>query len=635
MVHLAGLVFEIMIVKVYHKIVGNAPVMVDIFILAHVFVTVYSVPVTCQLQTVSEWFILICIRHVFGRSMIHMAMMLKLPVGIDNFKKLRTAGFYYGDKTELIKELLENWGDVNLFTRPRRFGKSLNMSMMKCFFEIGCDRAIFDGLHITKEEVLCDEYMGKFPVIFLTLKGVSGRTLDEAKGMLRNVIAREAMRFQFLMQSDRMTKMERQLYRTLINVDEKGMFTMSDETLKDSLLTLSQFLQKHYGKNVIILVDEYDVPLEKAYQAGYYDDMVELVKGVFGSAFKTNDSLHFAVLTGCLRVSKESIFTGLNNLNVYSVSDVQYNEYFGFTDLEVRDMLRFYGKTDRHDIIQEWYDGYRFGNLEVYCPWDVISYCHALKMNPSASPKSYWVNTSSNDIVRKFVSRADKATKDEIESLVNGGSIRKKLHQEMTYRDLDSDIDHLWSLLFMTGYLTQRCEADDVTELVIPNKEIQWIFVEQIQQWFKDESKKDIQKLESFCRAFEVNDVMEIERGFTDYLGDTISIRDTYVRREMKENFYHGVLLGLLGHMRDWVVRSNSESGTGYSDITIKIESREIGIIIELKYAENASFDAACTEAIRQIREKNHEEVFVRDGMKTIYRYGIACYQKRCKVVSG
>lgn len=455
-----------------------------------------------------------------------MAMMLKLPVGIDNFKKLRTAGFYYVDKTELIKELLENWGDVNLFTRPRRFGKSLNMSMMKCFFEIGCDRAIFDGLHITKEEVLCDEYMGKFPVIFLTLKGVSGRTFDEARGMFRNVIAREAMRFQFLMQSDRMTKMERQLYRTLINVDEKGMFTMSDETLKDSLLTLSQFLQKHYGKNVIILVDEYDVPLEKAYQAGYYDDMVELVKGVFGSAFKTNDSLHFAVLTGCLRVSKESIFTGLNNLNVYSVSDVQYNEYFGFTDLEVRDMLRFYGKMDRHDIIQEWYDGYRFGNLEVYCPWDVISYCHALKMNPSASPKSYWVNTSSNDIVRKFVSRADKATRDEIESLVNGGSIRKKLHQEMTYRDLDSDMDHLWSLLFTTGYLTQRCEADDVTELVIPNKEIQWIFVEQIQQWFKDESKKDIQKLESFCRAFEVNDVMEIERGFTDYLGDTISIRD-------------------------------------------------------------------------------------------------------------
>lgn len=564
-----------------------------------------------------------------------MAMMLKLPVGIDNFKKLRTAGFYYVDKTGLIKELLENWGDVNLFTRPRRFGKSLNMSMMKCFFEIGCDRTIFDGLFISGEKALCDEYMGRFPVISLTLKGVSGRTFDEAKGMLRNVIAREAMRFQFLLQSDNMSEVERQLYRTLIGVNEKGMFTMSDDMLKDSLLMLSQFLQKHYSKNVIILVDEYDVPLDKAYQSGYYDDMVELVRGLFGSAFKSNECLYFAVMTGCLRVSKESIFTGLNNFNVCTVRDVQYNEYFGFTDMEVRDILRFYDRMDRYDSIKEWYDGYRFGSVEVYCPWDVVSYCHALKMSRSARPKCYWVNTSSNSIIRKFVDQADKVTKDEIELLVNGGSIRKKIHQELTYKELDSDMDNLWSMLFATGYLTQRSEEEDVTELVIPNKEIRWIFVEQIQQWFKDESKKDVRKLESFCRAFESNDVAEIERGFTAYLGQTISIRDTYVKKEMKENFYHGVLLGLLGHMQDWAVRSNAESGAGYSDITVKIESREIGIIIELKYAEDASFDTACEKAMRQIREKNYEEVFLREGMKTIYRYGIACYQKRCKVVSG
>ncbi|MDE7478505.1 MAG: ATP-binding protein [Lachnospiraceae bacterium] len=558
----------------------------------------------------------------------------KLPVGIDNFKKLRTAGFYYVDKTGFIKELLENWGDVNLFTRPRRFGKTLNMSMLKCFFEAGCDSTIFDGLDISKEKELCAEYMGKFPVIFLTLKSVSGRTFEAAKGMLRNIIGTEAMRFQFLMHSENLTEPERQQYKALINIDPSGAFTMSDEILQHSLLMLSRFLQKHFNQNTILLIDEYDVPLDKAYQSGYYNDMVELIRNLFGNAFKTNDSLYFAVLTGCLRVSKESIFTGLNNMNVYTVKDVQYNEFFGFTDMEVRNILKFYDKMDRYDTIKEWYDGYQFGNLEIYCPWDVISYCHALKMNPSANPQNYWVNTSSNDIIQKFVGKANTATRHEIELLIDGSSIKKVIHQELTYRDLDTRIDNLWSLLFTTGYLTQCGESGETTELVIPNREIRWIFVQQIREWFDTETAKDSQKLENFCRAFEENNITAIETGFTEYLGKTISIRDTYVKKVMKENFYHGILLGLFAHMDHWVVKSNAETGEGYSDITVKIEPKEIGIIIELKYAENAAFDEACHEAMRQIKAKNYEEVFVKDGLKTIYRYGIACYQKRCKVIS-
>ena len=478
-------------------------------------------------------------------------MEIRLPVGIENFEEIRTSGYYYVDKTGLIKDLLENIGKVNLFTRPRRFGKTLNISMLKYFFEFGNDGAIFDGLQISKEKDLCDEYMGKFPVISVTLKGVSGRNLDEAKGMLRNIIGSEAMRFQNLLQSDKLTKTECRRYEKLIELDDNGEFAMADVLLKDSLLTLSRLLQKHYGQKAIILIDEYDVPLDKAYQSGYYEDMVELVRSLFGQALKTNDSLYFALLTGCLRVSKESIFTGINNFNIYTVKDVQYNEYFGFTDSEVRKMLEYYGKMEKYDLIKEWYDGYRFGDLEIYCPWDVISYCHALKMNPVVSPKNYWVNTSGNDIVRKFVDKADASTRDEIESLINYGSVKKEIYQELTYRDLDSGIDNLWSILFSTGYLTQYGEDDgDMTELVIPNKEIRWIYVRQIREWFEGETKKDSQKLGDFCRAFQENDVCAIEAGFTSYLKRTISIRDTNVKKEMKENFYHGILLGLFGESR-------------------------------------------------------------------------------------
>lgn len=564
-----------------------------------------------------------------------MAGKKKIPMGIENFEEMRTQDYYYIDKTGLIKDFLENLGKVNLFTRPRRFGKTLNMSMLKYFFDIGSCSVLFDGLEISKEKELCREYMGKFPVISITLKSVGGRTFEEAKGMLRRMIGKEVMKFHPLMQSDKLSEIERRQYEALVNIDETGVFTMSDELLKDSLLTLSQLLEKHYGQRVVMLIDEYDVPLDAAYRSGYYDDMAELVRSLFGGAFKTNDSLSFAVLTGCLRVSKESIFSGLNNFNVYTVKDVQYNEYFGFTDAEVRRMLEYYEVMEKYDLIREWYDGYRFGELDIYCPWDVVNYCHALKMQPSVNPQNYWLNTSSNDIIRRFINKAKTTTRDELELLVDGGSVKKLIRQELTYRDFDSDIDNLWSILFTTGYLTQCDSQDgDLTELVIPNKEIRWIFVSQIQEWFKEEAAKDTVKLENFCRAFQNNDTAAIEKGFNEYLWNTISIRDTGVRKEMKENFYHGILLGLLAHMDGWSVRSNAESGEGYSDISIEIRPKGIGIVIELKYVEDGAFEKGCVEAMKQIRDRKYEELLLRDGMKTIYRYGIACYKKQCRVMS-
>ena len=565
-----------------------------------------------------------------------MAGKRKLPMGIENFERIRKDGFYYVDKTGLIRDFLESPAYVSLFTRPRRFGKTLNMSMLKYFFEIGSDTTIFDGLEIAGEKELCEKYMGKFPVISITLKGATGQNFEEARVMLRRIIGKEALRFQFLMQSDRLTETDCLQYRALIAMDMTGAFTMSNELLKDSLLTLSQLLQRHYGQNVVMLIDEYDVPLDKAYQSGYYDSMVELVKVLFGNAFKTNDSLEFAVLTGCLRISKESIFTGLNNFKVYTVKDVRYKEYFGFTDAEVRQMLEYYGFSDQYGAVREWYDGYRFGSLGIYCPWDVVNYCADLRDGSVTEPQNYWVNTSSNSIIRKFIDMADAATKDEIERLIGGGSIRKKIRQELTYRDLDSGIDNLWSILFTTGYLTQDGYHDNgMTGLVIPNREVRWIFEEQIQDWFKAETRKDLQMLENFCRAFEKNDTDAIEKGFTAYLRKTISVRDTSVRKDMKENFYHGVLLGLFAGMKGWKVKSNAESGDGYSDISVEVEDKDIGIVIELKYAENAAFDNGCKEALKQVYDNNYEEALLDDGMTTIYRYGIACYKKRCKVVSG
>ena len=565
-----------------------------------------------------------------------MAGKANLPIGIEDYGRIRKDGFYYVDKTRLIKDLLEHISYVNLFTRPRRFGKTLNMSMLKYFFEIGSDSTLFDGLEISKEKELCHKYMGKFPVISISLKEVGGDNFDAAKRILRSVLGDEAIRFPFLSESEKLTAIERQQYTKLVELDDKGEYAMSDELLSKSLLTLSRFLQKHYEQSTVILIDEYDVPLDKAYQSGYYDAMVNLVRNLFGRALKTNSSLYFAVLTGCMRISKESICTGLNNYNVYTVKDVQYNEYFGFSDIEVRKLLEYYGFMGKYDVIKEWYDGYHFGELEIYCPWDVVSYCHTLKMNPSVAPQNYWVNTSSNNVVRKFIDKADGTTRDEIESLINGEIIHKKIRQELTYRDLDSKIDNLWSILFTTGYLTQCGKDNDgITGLVIPNREIQWIFVEQIQEWFEAETKKDIQKLADFCKAFEENDTSVIEKGFTSYLRKTISIRDTNARKEMKENFYHGILLGLFAGMDGWKVKSNAESGEGYSDISVEVEDKEIGIIIEIKYAEKSAFDGACREALKQINDRNYEEMLIDDGMTTIRKYGIACYKKRCRVISG
>ena len=558
-----------------------------------------------------------------------------LPMGMENFERIQNEDFYYIDKTGLIKDLLENKSYVTLFTRPRRFGKTLTMSMLKYFFEIGSDSTLFDGLEIAKEKRLCDEYRGKFPVISVSLKGVSGINFNEAKAMLRGIIGTEALRFEGILQKDSLSETDYQQYKQLIMLDNNCEFAMTDGQLKNSFLTLSRLLQRHYNQKVIILIDEYDVPLDKAYRSGYYDEMVELMRGLFGQALKTNDSLYLAVLTGCLRISKESIFTGMNNFNVYTVKDMQYNEYFGFTDAEVTEMLEYYSFMERSDVIKEWYDGYHFSGLDIYCPWDVISYCHALKMNFSIMPQNYWVNTSSNDIIRKFISKAKSVTKSEIELLIDGGSVKKKIRQELTYRDLDTNIDNLWSLLFTTGYLTQFGEDNGgLTELVIPNKEIRWIFVEQIQEWFAEETARDSTTLEQFCKAFEENNVAAIEEGFTFYLKKMISIRDTNAKKERKENFYHGILLGLFSNMDGWIIMSNAETGDGYSDILVEAQDTEVGIVIELKYAENAAFDTACKNALEQIADRNYEERLLDDGMKTIYRYGIACYKKRCRVVS-
>lgn len=562
----------------------------------------------------------------------------KLPMGIENFERIRKDDFYYVDKTKLIKDLLQNMAYVNLFTRPRRFGKTLNMSMLKYFFEIGHDSTIFDGLEISKEKEICEKHMGKYPVIALNLKGVCGSDFSEAKRMLRMLIGTEAMRFSFLLKSEHLDDMERKWYRALVDINEKGLFTMEDDLLVNSLLILSRLLEKHYGQKVILLIDEYDVPLDKAYQAKYYDEMAGFIRNCFGQALKTNDSLYCAVLTGCLRIAKESIFTGLNNFKVYTVKDVQYNEYFGFTDKEIRELLAYFGMMNQYDSIKEWYDGYHFGDLDIYCPWDVICYAHSLRMTPGEEPQNYWINTSSNSIVRDLIAKAGTAAKKEIEFLINGGSVKKVIHQELTYRDLDAgiaDIENIWSVLFTTGYLTQ-CKEDEngFSELIIPNKEIRSIYVDQIRNWFRDETRKDTKQLERFCKAFEENDTRVIEECFQSYLKKTISIRDTGARKSMKENFYHGILLGLFANMDGWYVRPNAESGEGYSDISVESEDKDIGIVIELKYAENAEFDGACSEALRQIEEKNYGDEMIDDGMKTIHKYGIACYKKRCKVVS-
>lgn len=561
----------------------------------------------------------------------------KLPVGIESFEKIRTQDFYYVDKTVMIRDLIQRWGEVNLFTRPRRFGKSLNMSMLKAFFEIGGNRALFDGLKISKEKELCEKYMGKFPVISISLKDVEGSDYDVARTLLCSVIGNEALRFyELLKSSPKLNEVEHRQYEQLICTDheQRGSFAMSDSVLMGSLKTLSSLLEKHYEKKVILLIDEYDVPLSKANEQGYYNEMVFLMRNLLQQVLKTNSSLYFAVLTGCLRLAKESIFTGLNNFKIYSITDVRFDEYFGFTDSEVKEMLAYYGQEAKVQTVREWYDGYHFGTLDVYCPWDVISYCDDLIDDKDAAPKNYWINTSGNDVVRHFIEKMGNGVmKGEMEALIDGKEVEKEIHEDLTYHEIYDSVNHLWSMLFMTGYLTRQEPADgDRYKLVIPNLEIRSIFIRQIMAMFKKEVAKDGKLLESFCNALEQGNAAEVEKLFSSYLKKSISIRDTFVQKTLKENFYHGILLGILGYKDGWILKSNKESGNGYSDIWIYDEEKELGIIIEVKYAEESQFEVVCREAIAQIDKNRYAEELREEGCNSILKYGIACYKKRCQV---
>ena len=563
---------------------------------------------------------------------------LKLPVGIENFEEIRQLGFYYVDKTKLIEQLLQNWGKVNLFTRPRRFGKTLNMSMLKYFFEIGTDPTLFEGLYIAQNRELCEAYLGQHPVIFLSLKGVEGLTFEAARFRFTELVGTEAARFEFLNQSNRISNNEKERYRALIALKD-GRYVMEEELLISSLQLLSQLLSKHYGKKTVIIIDEYDVPLDKAFQNGYYREMVSLIRGLFGQALKTNEFLQFAVLTGCLRVSKESIFTGLNNFKVLSIADARFDEQFGFTDAEVKKLLEDYGLTSHFAETKEWYDGYHFGHADVYCPWDVINYVDHLRADPVARPQAFWINSSGNALVKRFVDKADQSTRDEIERLIAGEAIEKSVRLELTYDEIDNSIDNIWSVLFTTGYLTKSGEVDlpngsVAYKLIIPNKEVREVFVLQIQEWFAQNIAGDTTVVDGLYRSFTEGDAPQIERQLTDILGQTISILDTKARDEEKENFYHGIMLGLLRGYRNWIVKSNVESGDGFADIIIKPEDPDAGIVIELKYSPTfSSIEKACEKAMAQIEDRRYDEVLREEGRENILAYGIAFCKKRCRVV--
>ena len=553
----------------------------------------------------------------------------KLPVGIDSFEKLRREAFYYVDKTGLIIDLLNNWGEVNLFTRPRRFGKTLNMSMLKSFFEIGSDRTLFDGLAISKETTLCEAYMGKFPVVFVSLKGVDGLTFEDAYGMLRRILRSEVFRLSFLAESKKVLDKEKAAFERFLNEQD----TLDD--VQESLKMLSSLLYQHYGQKVILLIDEYDVPLDKAFKHGYYREMVALIRSLFGQALKTNDFLQFAVLTGCLRVSKESIFTGLNNFKVLSITDSRFDEHFGFTDAEVKTLLDDYNLTEHYGETKEWYDGYRFGSVDVYCPWDVINHVDRLCGEPNAEPQAYWINTSGNDLVRRFVDKADKTTQGEIERLIAGEAIEKAVRLELTYNEIDNSIDNLWSVLFTTGYLTQAGKVErSVYKLIIPNREVREVFILQIQEWFKETVVHDEKPMQAFCKAFLDGNAEEIQKRLTVILGKMISILDTKAKDEQKENFYHGLLLGLLRSEPNWLILSNAESGDGFSDILIEPEDPDTGIVIEVKYSPTlAGMESACEAAMNQIKEKRYDERLRNEGREHITAFGIAFCKKRCRVV--
>ena len=560
-----------------------------------------------------------------------MAGLKKLPIGIENFEKLRQEDFYYIDKTRLIEQLLTRWGEVNLFTRPRRFGKSLNMSMLQSFFEIGKDKTLFDGLRISDNQELCEEYQGKFPVVSVSLKGINGATYEEARRFLIKTINEEARRLSVLSDSTELDETDHELLTQLKKKE------MTNDSLVYSIRELTELLEKHYGSKVIVLIDEYDVPLAKANENGYYDEMVLLIRNLFENALKTNNSLKFAVLTGCLRIAKESIFTGLNNFKVYSITDKSFDETFGFTDAEVRELLRYYGQEKYYETVKEWYDGYRFGNVDVYCPWDVINFCSDHLADPGLEPKNYWANTSGNSVISHFidsVGKPQKLTRMELEQLVNGGIVQKEINFELTYKELYSSIDNLWSTLFMTGYLTQRGEpSGNRYNLVIPNREIRNIITNHILKMFKENVKGDGKTVSDLCDALLNQNPEKVELIFTEYMKKTISIRDTFAQKPTKENFYHGLLLGILGFKENWSVMSNRESGDGFGDILIRIEDEDVGIVIEVKYADDGNLQGECEKALQQIIDIRYTEALEQEGIHTIIKYGIACYRKKCKVL--
>ena len=560
-----------------------------------------------------------------------MAGLKKLPIGIENFEKLRQEDFYYIDKTRLIEQLLTRWGEVNLFTRPRRFGKSLNMSMLQSFFEIGKDKTLFDGLRISDNQELCEKYQGKFPVVSVSLKGINGATYEEARRFLIKTINEEARRLSVLSDSAELDETDHELLTQLKKKE------MTNDSLVYSIRELTELLEKHYGRKVIVLIDEYDVPLAKANENGYYNEMVLLIRNLFENALKTNNSLKFAVLTGCLRIAKESIFTGLNNFKVYSITDKSFDETFGFTDAEVRELLRYYGQEKYYETVKEWYDGYRFGNVDVYCPWDVINFCSDHLADPGLEPKNYWANTSGNSVISHFidsVGKPQKLTRMELEQLVNGGIVQKEINSELTYKELYSSIDNLWSTLFMTGYLTQRGEpSGNRYNLVIPNREIRNIITNHILKMFKENVKDDGKTVSDLCDALLNQNPEKVELIFTEYMKKTISIRDTFAQKPTKENFYHGLLLGILGFKENWSVMSNRESGDGFGDILIRIEDEDVGIVIEVKYADDGNLQGECEKALQQIIDIRYTEALEQEGIHTIIKYGIACYRKKCKVL--
>ena len=558
---------------------------------------------------------------------------LKLPVGIDGFEKIRRNGFYYIDKTELIEQLFLNWGEVNLFTRPRRFGKTLNMSMLKCFFEIGTDSSLFDGLYISEKQTLCEQHLGKYPVIFLSLKGVEGLNFSEAKRRCIQLIRREAERFYYLKDSEKLLDLDKKKYHQLLDMKDQP---EDVDIVISSIKTLSDLLYKHYGKKTVILIDEYDVPLDKAFQHGYYKEMIYFTRGLLGEALKTNDSLNFAVLTGCLRVSKESIFTGLNNFKILSITDTRFDEQFGFTDTEVRKLLSDYHLEDRFAEVKEWYDGYRFGKADVYCPWDVVNFVDRVKDDPEARPEAYWINTSGNDLVKRFIDKANKTTKNEIERLINGEAIEKELRLDLTYEEIDQSIENLWSVLFTTGYLTQTGRTEKgAYRLIIPNREVREVFRLQINEWFKKSIFTNTERLTAFWKAFEEGDTEGIEQYLNRVLSNSISVFDTKARKEEKESSYHNLLVGILTGNADWLVKSNVEAGDGFADIIVETDNPEAGIVAELKYTKN--FDEmriACRKAMNQIRDRRYQEYLLNDDRRDIRLYGIAFCKKRCCVIS-